>query len=1227
MNKKTNQILNKMTTTATKILGISSIVLLTGISNSQAGDLDLVDVPIFLQGSAPPAIALSLDSTPDTRNAYMFSVDGLIQQNGSIPDAKSFMSASQVNRLYYQPDYEYLIPVNHDGIEFNSNDPWPQTEFKKAYINGFDPGKGSVNLSCEYRITKKFNEQAGPNSDYTDAYGDEEIVCNDATNTGKEQNAFYSIWDKNDVDGNAIAFEDATLDDILENANYKRVELTADDPSTAFDDLENFAIWYSYYKSRNMLIKSSATIAFHDLASEGAGVKLSWQSFKQNESFETKMWPLVEDPVVGHPEVGNHKKAFWDWMFNLKPSGSGALIEATNNAGKLFETPQTYYQDGIGDQLSCQQNFHIILANARANGPSKATTLPFTSDDSLKVPAISLPGNLTEGQIFSDTQVDDGFEDYAYHYWANDLMPNLADGVPQYLNETKGIRDAAGALIDIETNGIDYWDVTASNNTVANKIFWNNYNDPADWQHMVNFVISLGMTSLKDIEDPTTYSSLRNDVGGWYGRVKNKDVKTFADQLQHGAVNSRGEYLLVYTPEDLIAAFRELIKRLLSRKSGSSSASTVSGNILTSDTNIFKTSFDIRNWSGSVVAQKIDLDGTFGDIEWDAACNLTGGKCGSLDNAIVSQHKAPADRNIFTYDKTTGNTLKFLTSSLGATSTPALALNKSQLIIDGEATLNELVDYLRGDRTEEIEISNDGLTTTGKFRKRRSVLGDVIHSSAVVIRGPSGGYDEKHAPGYSDFVDDNQNRKNILLVGANDGMLHAIDVDNGNELWAFIPSQSLANMHKLADPDYVHQSFVDASPTITDVKIGTKWRTIAIGGLRLGGQGYYALDITEPLQPTVLWEFTDNPLSKKGNADMGYSFNESFVARIPGSTKTNGKWVAFLPNGYNNTENDGFASTTGNSVLFMVDIATGIELGKFDSGVGILESSDGTTPNGMAGPVASDAVYDLVSEAVFVGDLRGDVYKIDLQNTDGTSSGTIDSTSISQFTKSIVDYKTPITTPLRLTNFNGTPGLKNTMVVIGTGKFIEDGDRTNQDKQYIASIFADHATATYPINILDANVVEQTAKDTDGLRLITNDNNTPVTILKYGWRMELPGTGERIVAKMIKRRSAKFLIYSSYLPNGGSKCSSGGSSVVTVIDWRTGIAPITGSVLKDGVADGIYIENQVFGVTPLGLAGGGGERLILGTDSADNENNEDQSIIIPDFTWRRRSWQRLFPDG
>ena len=67
---------------------------------------------------------------------------------------------------------------------------------------------------------------------------------------------------------------------------------------------------------------------------------------------------------------------------------------------------------------------------------------------------------------------------------------------------------------------------------------------------------------------------------------------------------------------------------------------------------------------------------------------------------------------------------------------------------------------------------------------------------------------------------DNENRRTLIWVGSNDGMMHALDARTGIEVYAFIPFNLLAKLKALPDgnaigsPDY----FVDSSPKLADVR-------------------------------------------------------------------------------------------------------------------------------------------------------------------------------------------------------------------------------------------------------------------------------------------------------------------------------------------------------------------------------------------------------------------------
>ena len=147
-------------------------------------------------------------------------------------------------------------------------------------------------------------------------------------------------------------------------------------------------------------------------------------------------------------------------------------------------------------------------------------------------------------------------------------------------------------------------------------------------------------------------------------------------------------------------------------------------------------------------------------------------------------------------------------------------------------------------------------------------------------------------------------------------------------MFAYVPGAVFKNLAQLASPAYTHRYYVDGAPNMGDVFYNNNWHTVLVGGLNKGGQGIYALDITNPdtfSASKVLWEFSDVPPAAagdpiKGDPDLGYTYSRPAIVRL-----NNSKWAAIFGNGYNNTEDDGATtkSTTGYAALFIVDIETG----------------------------------------------------------------------------------------------------------------------------------------------------------------------------------------------------------------------------------------------------------------------------------------------------------------
>ena len=193
--------------------------------------------------------------------------------------------------------------------------------------------------------------------------------------------------------------------------------------------------------------------------------------------------------------------------------------------------------------------------------------------------------------------------------------------------------------------------------------------------------------------------------------------------------------------------------------------------------------------------------------------------------------------------------------------------------------------------------------------------------------------------------------RGTVFVGANDGMLHAFKLgtvslsddkyikaqlsgtDLGSELWAYIPKHALPYLKYMADPGYCHLYYVDLVPSIFDVSIGgdptvTKtadsWKTVLVGGMRYGGacadsatsyqvqtpasgkgySSYFVLDITDPGNPQVLWEFSNETiaalypgdLAAGGPGGLGFATAGPALVRT-GAKDKNGRWFVVFASG------------------------------------------------------------------------------------------------------------------------------------------------------------------------------------------------------------------------------------------------------------------------------------------------------------------------------------------
>ena len=125
-----------------------------------------------------------------------------------------------------------------------------------------------------------------------------------------------------------------------------------------------------------------------------------------------------------------------------------------------------------------------------------------------------------------------------------------------------------------------------------------------------------------------------------------------------------------------------------------------------------------------------------------------------------------------------------------------------------------------------------------------------------------------------------------------------------------------------------------------------------VGALGAGGQGIFALDVTDPTtfsegnaSTLVKWEFSD-----KDDPDMGYTIGRPYIVRLCTTRLGDGScdkwtWHVLINSGYNNTETDGYTSTTGDAALFVINANNGALVRKINVKQGDMTA---TGPNALA---------------------------------------------------------------------------------------------------------------------------------------------------------------------------------------------------------------------------------------------------------------------------------------
>jgi len=693
---------------------------------------------------------------------------------------------------------------------------------------------------------------------------------------------------------------------------------------------------------------------------------------------------------------------------------------------------------------------------------------------------------------------------------------------------------------------------------------------------------------------------------------------TNIDDLWHAAIDGRGTYYSATDPATLSSGLAATLNTIINTpKPGTAAAAASSNpNVSSTDNFVFSSSYKSVEWYGELVRQQINATtGVISSVQWSgmalldcattswaqstayvpgaiyqyagtcyqvAVAYTSGTSFGSADttnsNIIVDAggtNITPlASRNIY-FNGTSGLT-QFLWANLTGPqqsyfTEPAITYVNSTTGLSQFCTVGacltsaqktsaagaNLVNFLRGDRSNEISF----------YRQRTHVLGDIVSSEGRYVKQPLFTYGDA---GYSGYVSLKAARQGEVYVAANDGMLHAFNADTGQESWAYIPSMVLPNLYSLADKLYndKHQYFVDGTPEVGDMcpnattlPTGTctasQWKTILVGGLNRGGKGYYALDITDPANPAVLWEISS---ATTGFSDLGYTYGNPKITKLK-----DGRWVVIFTSGYNNA--------TGNGVLYVVNAATGALIRTISTNA---TGFSATSPSGLAriSAYAPQSQTDNTTYAVYGGDLFGNLWRFDINGDIGATGYDAQLLVTLKDASSNVQpitAKPTVTTISTTANPGGLP-----VVFIGTGQYLGTSDigSTSQQSFYAIKDKLNSTTYTTPHSgssgFVQQTLVSGTCPASAPATLCTSlqavrtvASNTVDWNTNNGWYMDFLGSGERSTTD--SSLGLGTLVFTTIAPQASTASVCG-----TVATGCSGSYSYALNYLTGGAVDGAY---------------------------------------------------------
>lgn len=326
---------------------------------------------------------------------------------------------------------------------------------------------------------------------------------------------------------------------------------------TVDEEIQNYVNWYSYYRTRMLMAKASASRVFAKL---GSGYRVGYNTIWNRKDYKI--------PVTSNDGLfeSTNRSDWFEQLFSSKASGNTPLHNSLKRTGDYFSDVTTSGPYGP-DLLSCRQNFAILTTDGYWNQQPADTTGYMADNDSTEGPEhTDVKGNTYK--YIPELPYKDGrgrtLADVAMYYWKTDLAPTLDNNVP-----------------------------TTDKN-------------PAFWQHMRTYGISIGMRGTLD-PSQENLEKLTDGTLSW--PVPSNNAQANIDDLWHASINSRGEFIVANDPNEFTRALTSTLQEIASETKSEASGGVNTSRPSAGDGKAFFSRYTSGDWSGDLFAREIGEDG------------------------------------------------------------------------------------------------------------------------------------------------------------------------------------------------------------------------------------------------------------------------------------------------------------------------------------------------------------------------------------------------------------------------------------------------------------------------------------------------------------------------------------------------------------------------------------------------------------------------------------------